>query len=106
MARNMVLELAPEWRGYDDYLAALTGKYRNAAKKIAHAERLHALYLGRGCDTAVAHYVEGRAGRQARAHVALGPAPQPGDERADPALLRAVPHGEAPARSPFKSSES
>lgn len=61
---NMVLELAPGWRGYDDYLAALTGKYRNAARKIqkdlvqsgctlgplkevgAHAERLHALYLG------------------------------------------------------------
>jgi predicted N-acyltransferase len=61
---NMVLALAPEWRGYEDYLAALTGKYRNAAKKIqkdlaqagctlgalkevaAHAERLHALYLG------------------------------------------------------------
>ena len=61
---NMVLALAPEWRGYEDYLAALTGKYRNAAKKIqkdlaqagctlgalkevaGHAERLHALYLG------------------------------------------------------------
>ncbi|PYM21594.1 MAG: GNAT family N-acetyltransferase [Candidatus Rokuibacteriota bacterium] len=61
---NMVLELAPEWRSYDDYLAGLTGKYRNAARKIqkdlaqagcalgplkalaVHAERLHRLYLG------------------------------------------------------------
>ena len=61
---NMVLELEPGWRSYEDYLAALTGKYRNAAKKIqkdlaqagctlgplkeldAHADRLHALYLG------------------------------------------------------------
>ena len=61
---NMVLELAPEWRSYEDYLAALTGKYRNAARRIqkdlaeagcslgplkelgVHAERLHALYLG------------------------------------------------------------
>ena len=61
---NMVLELAPAWRSYEDYLAGLTGKYRNAARKIGkdlaqagctlgplkelsvHAERLHALYLG------------------------------------------------------------
>ena len=60
---NMVLELAPAWRSYEDYLAGLTGKYRNAARKIGkdlaqagctlgplkelsvHAERLHALYL-------------------------------------------------------------
>jgi hypothetical protein len=59
---NMVLELAPGWRSYDDYLAGLTGKYRNAARKIqkdlgeagctlgplkevtAHADRVHALY--------------------------------------------------------------
>ena len=61
---NMVLALAPAWRGYEDYLAGLTGKYRNAARKIqkdlaqagctlgplkelsVHADRLHALYLG------------------------------------------------------------
>jgi len=68
---NMVLELEPGWRSYDDYLAALTGKYRNAAKKIqkdlaqagctlgplkeldAHADRLHALYLGVVANAAV-----------------------------------------------------
>jgi hypothetical protein len=61
---NMILELAPAWRSYEDYLAGLTGKYRNAARKVQkdlvqagctvgplkdvadHAERLHALYLG------------------------------------------------------------
>ena len=59
---NMVLELRPEWRGYDDYLGALAAKYRRGAKDLdakveaaggrvepladvpAHADRLHALY--------------------------------------------------------------
>jgi len=60
---NMVLEIQPEWRSYDDYLASLHGKYRNAARKIGkdlaaagcvvsrladvglEAKRAHALYL-------------------------------------------------------------
>jgi hypothetical protein len=62
---NMVLEVRPEWRGYDDYLAALDAKYRRNAKdqlkKLASAgcvlesltvtemhsaaARLHELYL-------------------------------------------------------------
>ena len=60
---NMVLEIQPEWRSYDDYLGSLNGKYRNAARKIGkdlaaagcvlsrladiglEARRAHALYL-------------------------------------------------------------
>jgi hypothetical protein len=60
---NMVLEIQPEWRSYDDYLGSLNGKYRNAARKIGkdlatagcvlsrladvglEAKRAHALYL-------------------------------------------------------------
>jgi hypothetical protein len=62
---NMVLEISPAWRNYDDYLASLTSKYRKQAKQIEkevaaaecrveeigsedvarHAEQLHALYL-------------------------------------------------------------
>jgi hypothetical protein len=60
---NMVLEIRPEWRCYDDYLAALDAKYRRSArdhmKKLAAAgcvieritdlntcaPRLHGLYL-------------------------------------------------------------
>ncbi len=62
---DMVLELDPRWKTYDDYLSALASKYRKGAVKIAkdvaaaggtvetlrgsalwpHAERLHALYL-------------------------------------------------------------
>ena len=60
---NMVLEIDPAWRGYDDYLVALDAKYRRNArdqvKKLAaagcvaetltnpgaHAGRLHELYL-------------------------------------------------------------
>ena len=206
---NMVLELAPEWRSYEDYLAALTGKYRNAAKKIAkdlaqggctlgplkelgaHAERLHALYLGvvdnaavrpvtlppaffpalaeslgedfrclavrrahdlvgfisvlKDGDTAVAYYIGfdrtsgvGNAAYLGLLHAVIGEAIALGCRRisfgrtalepkaglgARPErtwlwarhrnpvmnalirnLLRAVPHGEAPGRSPFKSS--
>jgi len=59
---NMVLTLDPDWRSYDDYLAALDAKYRRNAKdqlkKLAgarctlepvtdlapHARRLHELY--------------------------------------------------------------
>lgn len=32
---NMVLEIPAEWRAYDDYLASLNAKYKNAARKIA-----------------------------------------------------------------------
>jgi Acetyltransferase (GNAT) domain len=207
---NMVLELSPAWRTYEDYLASLTGKYRNAARKIqkdlaqagcglgplkdvpAHAERLHALYLGvvdnaavrpvtlppsffpalaetlgedfrcvavrrdhdlvgfisvlKDADTAVAYYIGfDRASGVANAvylgllHAVIGEAIALGCRRisfgrtalepkaglgARPQrmwlwarhrnpvlnvlirrLLRAVPHGEAPARSPFKSDE-
>jgi hypothetical protein len=60
---NMVLEVPASWRGYDDYLASLNGKYRNAARRVQkdlaqagavvarledvapHAEALHALFL-------------------------------------------------------------
>ena len=60
---DMVLEFAPSWRKYDDYLAGLNKKYRKAAKGIdssleqtgckverlktlePHAARLHELYL-------------------------------------------------------------
>ena len=62
---NMVLDISPQWKTYDDYMASLTSKYRKQAKqiekeviaagctvedmnieKIAHnAEQLHALYL-------------------------------------------------------------
>jgi hypothetical protein len=60
---NMVLELSPKWRTYDDYLASLTSKYRKTAKNIdkealeagcqveelhdvaGHAETLHGLYM-------------------------------------------------------------
>ena len=60
---NMVLEISPKWRTYEDYLASLTSKYRKAAKQIEkevadagcqieelhnieqHADRLHELYL-------------------------------------------------------------
>jgi hypothetical protein len=60
---NMVLELRPSWRGYDDYLGGLTANYRKAARNIArdtaaagyvverlsnvdgHAQALHDLYL-------------------------------------------------------------
>jgi hypothetical protein len=62
---NMVLDIAPQWKSYDDYLASLTSKYRKQAKQIEKevaaaggvveeiksnqiardAEQLHALYL-------------------------------------------------------------
>jgi hypothetical protein len=60
---NMVLSLSPQWRSYDDYLAALTASYRKTARKIAeeihnagcvvelldgmdrHKEIIHELYL-------------------------------------------------------------
>ncbi len=62
---NMVLEISPKWKSYDDYLASLTSKYRKQSKQIdkeveaagctveeiksdeiaRHAEQLHALYL-------------------------------------------------------------
>ena len=62
---NMVLEISPKWKSYDDYLASLTSKYRKQAKQIEKeveaagctvteiksdeitrlAEQLHALYL-------------------------------------------------------------
>src|SRR5260221_14612907 len=60
---NMVLQIDPAWRSYDDYLGALDAKYRRNAKdqmkKLAaagctiapltdlqpHAARLHQLYL-------------------------------------------------------------
>jgi predicted N-acyltransferase len=60
---NMVLEIAPSWQRYDDYLAGLTANYRKSAKNIArdcaaagycvdrlsdvdsHAKTLHDLYL-------------------------------------------------------------
>ena len=62
---NMVLEISPTWKTYDDYLASLTSKYRKQAKQIEKeveaagctveeiksdeiarsAEQLHALYL-------------------------------------------------------------
>ncbi len=60
---NMVLELAPEWRTFEDYLAALNSKYRGEIRKVqkevaaagfvmdsapitpAETDELHALYL-------------------------------------------------------------
>ncbi len=60
---NMVLELSPEWRSYQDYLNNLDKKYRRSAQQIlkkvesagcqvetlsdveAHGDRLHQLYL-------------------------------------------------------------
>jgi hypothetical protein len=62
---NMVLEISPKWKSYDDYLASLTSKYRKQSKQIEkevdaagctveeikgeeiarNAEQLHALYL-------------------------------------------------------------
>jgi hypothetical protein len=60
---NMVLELSPRWRSYEDYLASLTSKYRKTCRQIdkealaagcqveelkdlaGHAESLHDLYL-------------------------------------------------------------
>ena len=62
---NMVLDVSPQWKSYEDYLASLTSKYRKQAKQIdkevdavgctveeigtdeiiRHAEQLHALYL-------------------------------------------------------------
>jgi len=206
---NMILELDPAWSGYEDYLAALTGKYRNAARKIQkdlaqgactlgplkevapHAERLHALYLGvvenaavrpvtcppaffpalaeslgedfrcvvvrrahellgfisvlKDGDTAVAYYIGfdrasglGNTVYLALLHAVIGEAIALGCRRVsfgrtalepkaglgarpertwlwarhrNPVmnalvrkLLRAVPHGEAPERSPFKTS--
>ncbi len=32
---NMVLDIAPNWKRYDDYLASLTSSYRKTARKIA-----------------------------------------------------------------------
>ena len=31
---NMVLEISPKWKTYDDYMASLTSRYRKAAKQI------------------------------------------------------------------------
>ena len=62
---NMVLDISPQWKSYEDYLASLTSKYRKQAKQIEkeataagctveeikadeierNAEQLHALYL-------------------------------------------------------------
>jgi predicted N-acyltransferase len=62
---NMVLEISPEWKRYDDYLASLTSRYRKQARQIEkevaaagcvveeigsegiarQAEQLHALYM-------------------------------------------------------------
>ncbi len=62
---NMVLDISPKWKSYDDYLASLTSKYRKQSKQIdkevanagcvveeintddvaRNAEKLHALYL-------------------------------------------------------------
>ena len=62
---NMVLDISPNWKNYDDYMASLTSKYRKQAKQIEkevtsagctledisleeiarNAEQLHALYL-------------------------------------------------------------
>ena len=63
---NMVLDISPNWRTYEDYLASLTSRYRKQAKEInkdvvaagfqvellsgpgdvaRHAESLHELYL-------------------------------------------------------------
>ena len=62
---NMVLDISPQWKSYDDYLASLTSKYRKQSKQIEKevtaaggvveeiksdqiardSEKLHALYL-------------------------------------------------------------
>ncbi|MDQ1589650.1 MAG: hypothetical protein QOG71_277 [Pyrinomonadaceae bacterium] len=60
---DMVLELSPKWRTYEDYLASLNSKYRKTSRQIdkevtaagcrvetlediaGHASELHALYL-------------------------------------------------------------
>jgi predicted N-acyltransferase len=60
---NMVLEISPGWKTYDDYLASLTSRYRKASKQIekdftaagcrieelhdlaSEARKLHELYL-------------------------------------------------------------
>jgi len=62
---NMVLDISPQWKSYDDYLASLTSKYRKQAKQIekevtaagcileeieceqvaSNASELHELYL-------------------------------------------------------------
>ncbi|HSS19029.1 MAG TPA: GNAT family N-acetyltransferase [Pyrinomonadaceae bacterium] len=62
---NMVLDISPRWKSYDDYLASLNSKYRKQSKQIdkevvaagcvveemkteeiaRHADELHALYL-------------------------------------------------------------
>jgi Acetyltransferase (GNAT) domain len=60
---NMVLQISPKWRSYDDYLAGLTSKYRKVSRQIdkevaqagcvverltdveSTAEKLHELYL-------------------------------------------------------------
>jgi hypothetical protein len=60
---DMVLELSPKWRTYEDYLASLNSKYRKTSRQIdkeiaaagcrvesladveGHAAELHALYL-------------------------------------------------------------
>src|SRR6185295_16143989 len=63
---NMMLDVSPNWRTYEDYLASLTSRYRKQAKDIArevttagcqvellngpaevirHADAMHALYL-------------------------------------------------------------
>lgn len=60
---NMVLDLSPKWRTYDDYLGGLTSKYRKTARQLdkdvveagcrleelndvgQHAETIHNLYL-------------------------------------------------------------
>jgi predicted N-acyltransferase len=60
---DMVLELKPQWRNYEDYLASLNSKYRKTSRQIdkeilaagcrvesledleGHAPELHALYL-------------------------------------------------------------
>ena len=62
---NMVLDISPQWKNYDDYLANLTSKYRKQSKQIEKevtaagctveeiktdeiardADKLHALYL-------------------------------------------------------------
>jgi predicted N-acyltransferase len=60
---NMVLEISPQWRSYEDYLGSLTSRYRKSSKQIEkdvvaagcrveelsevgkHSEELHHLYL-------------------------------------------------------------
>jgi len=60
---NMVLDISPQWKSYEDYQASLTSRYRKAAKQIEkqvaaagcvveelrdveqHADKLHELYM-------------------------------------------------------------